>query len=405
MRILYICISCSPYGGSEDAVGWNTPLAAMRLGADVTVITRTEQRQYIERWRKENPDAAMPRFEYVPVPKILDAKPFRGQFQSLRLNPWLTRVRRRVVELTKAEGFDVVHQVTPVEFRAVMKPVKHEGINVVGPLGGGGRHAKELDGYLNAGKTEAIRAAVNKAVIDSPSHSARLRGYDIRYFANPDTRDCLVGHGSTPDDPVVTDVGCLESDICEDGAAKTGNAPLKLLFVGRLVPLKGVRLLVEALAKLPRTAAYELRVYGDGPERASLEAFARESGLSQVTFMGSINHEEVGKAYEWADVFVFPSIRDATGVVLLEAISHGLPVIAFKQFGASVVLDETCAQLVEPAEGAEGFASAIGRWVDGGGSPSLPARGAVLARSRRFTWEAKAADFLRDYTHSLRREP
>ena len=399
MKILYVCISCSPYGGSEDAVGWNTPLAAMRRGADVTVITRTEQRQYIERWRKENPDAAMPRFEYVPVPKILDAKPFRGQFQSLRLNPWLTRVRRRVVELTKAEGFDVVHQVTPVEFRSVMKPVKHEGINVVGPLGGGGRHAKELDGYLNGGKAEAIRSAVNKAVIDSPSHSARLRGYDIRYFANPDTRDCLVGHGSTPDDPVVTDVGCLESDICEDGAAKTGNAPLKLLFVGRLVPLKGVRLLVEALAKLPRTAAYELRIYGDGPERASLEDLVRENGRSNVTFMGSVSHEDVGRAYKWADVFVFPSIRDATGVVLLEAISHGLPVIAFRQFGANVVLDETCATLVDPAGGVDEYADALKVWLE---CPELiPAPENVLSRARLFSWEAKALRFQEDYLHHL----
>lgn len=401
MKVLYICISCSPYGGSEDAVGWNTPLAAMRLGADVTVITRTEQRQYIERWREENPAAPMPRFEYVPVPRILDAKPFRGQFQSLRLGPWLSRVRRLVRKLAETEGFDVVHQVTPVEFRAVMRPVPHDGINVVGPLGGGGRHAVELDGYLNAGKAETIRSIVNKAAVDSPSHSRRLAGYDIRYFANPDTRDCLVGHGASADDPVVTDVGCLESDIRAGALEKAGGAPLRLLFVGRLVPLKGVRLLVEALAKLPRSAKYELRVYGDGPERASLEGLARESGLTSVSFMGGISHELVGEAYEWADVFVFPSVRDATGVVLLEAISHGLPVIAFRQFGANVVLDDACAQLVDPSGGAAGFAAAIGRWIDGG-PLSLPRREDVAARARRFTWESKADDFLEDYERALR---
>lgn len=367
-------------------MGWNTPLAAMRLGAEVTVITRTEQKQFIDRWRNENPGAAMPAFEYVPVSKILDAKPFRGQFQSLRLGPWLASVRRRVIEMLRNECFDVIHQVTPVEFRAVMKPVVHAGVNVIGPLGGGGTHAPELDGYLQKGKAEKVRAAVNSYVINSHSHAKRLSTYDMRYFANPDTRDCLVGHGAASGDSIVTDVGCLESAICDVASSKADGAPLNLLFVGRLIPLKGVRLLVEALAKLPRSANYRLRIYGDGPERVSLESLAAEWGIENVEFMGSISHEHIDGAYEWGDVFVFPSVRDATGVVLLEAISHGLPVIALRQFGANVVLDETCAQLDDPSDGAEGFAEALGRWIGGGRflgkRSSSPARDGSRGRPR-----------------------
>lgn len=399
MRVLFIAFSCSPYGGSEDAVGWNTPLAMTRGGVDVTVITRTEQKPYIDRWHQENPGETMPRFKYVPVPRLLDAKLFRGQFQSLRLNPWLRRVHRYLVHMLREEDFEVIHQITPVEFRAVMKPVRHGGINVVGPLGGAGEPCKELRCYLGHGKAERIRLLVNRLIADSRRNARKLASYDMRYFANYETRDALIGRGASLDDPIVTDVGCAENEIERGVTSETrGGRRLRVLFVGRLVPRKGVRVLLEALEELSPDIC-SVRIYGDGTEREILELYVRKHGLSNVRFMGKLDHADIGETYRWADVLVFPSVRDTTGVVLVEALSHGVPVIAFDQYGAHVVLDGSCSLLVDPARGALGIANALkccSKRQD-----ALPTRLAAIKRCEALTWESKTRYFLFDYSQLL----
>lgn len=399
MRVLCIALSCSPFGGSEDAVGWNTPLAMARGGMEVTVIARAEQKHDMDIWRVENPNETMPRFIYVPVPKILDAKPFRGQFQSLRLNPWLRRVHRVIkAMIAQGECFDVIHQITPVEFRAVMRPVVHSGINVIGPLGGAGEPCEELRPYLESGMAEAIRLFFNRCTRSSHRRSARLASYDLRYFANRETHGYLLDHGAAINDCLMTDVGCLDADL-QNAPQCMEHEGLHLLFIGRLVPRKGARLLLEALSLMKPDAAYELRIYGDGTERKFLEQFVEDNHLNKISFIGHVEHSETEKAYQWADVLVFPSIRDTTGVVLLESLAHGLPVIAFRQMGASLVLDDSCAQLVNPHEGMRGFARAISRWVD---HPEMvPSTCIVRQRAACFTWEHKVDIFMHDYSVAL----
>lgn len=100
-----------------------------------------------------------------------------------------------------------------------------------------------------------------------------------------------------------------------------------VLFVGRLVPYKGVDVLLDALSKLDATAM----IVGDGPERAALEAQAHALGISGgVTFLGSVGDEELAALYRACDVFVLPSVtrQEAFGVVQLEAMAAGKPVVS-----------------------------------------------------------------------------
>ncbi|HET9467232.1 MAG TPA: glycosyltransferase [Vicinamibacterales bacterium] len=100
-----------------------------------------------------------------------------------------------------------------------------------------------------------------------------------------------------------------------------------VLFVGRLVPYKGVDVLLDALSKLDATAM----IVGEGPERAALEAQAHALGISGgVTFLGSVGDEELAALYRACDVFVLPSVtrQEAFGVVQLEAMAAGKPVVS-----------------------------------------------------------------------------
>jgi glycosyltransferase involved in cell wall biosynthesis len=100
-----------------------------------------------------------------------------------------------------------------------------------------------------------------------------------------------------------------------------------LLFVGRLGREKNVELLLDALT-LTRVPA-RLAIAGDGPERETLEAHARELGISdRVRFLGELERADLPDHYASADAFVFPSVSETQGLVLVEAMAAGTPVIA-----------------------------------------------------------------------------
>ncbi|HSJ10923.1 MAG TPA: glycosyltransferase, partial [Longimicrobiales bacterium] len=117
--------------------------------------------------------------------------------------------------------------------------------------------------------------------------------------------------------------------------AREAGAPLRLLFTGRLVQRKGVAVLLEAVAQVRRERAVSLTVVGDGPLLGELKARAAALGIADdVLFTGFIPTAEVSRRFSECDAFVLPAVEDdkgdveALGVVLIEALLHGRPVIA-----------------------------------------------------------------------------
>lgn len=100
-----------------------------------------------------------------------------------------------------------------------------------------------------------------------------------------------------------------------------------LLFVSRLAREKNVDLLIDALRAVPVTA--KLIIAGDGPERAALEARAVEHGIAdRINFLGPVKRARLPDLYASADAFVFPSVTETQGLVLVEAMAAGTLVIA-----------------------------------------------------------------------------
>ena len=137
-------------------------------------------------------------------------------------------------------------------------------------------------------------------------------------------------------------------------AARAGRAgPLRVLNVGRLVEEKAPAVVIEAVARC-RAAGHEvmLRVVGDGPLRRRLADLASELGIAEhVELTGSIGQDTILEHYEWADVFCLPSFAEGVPIVLMEAMSTGLPVVTTAIAGIP--------ELVE--HGVTGFVLAPGR--------------------------------------------
>ena len=122
---------------------------------------------------------------------------------------------------------------------------------------------------------------------------------------------------------------------------------LKLGFVGNILYNKGLDVLFHALAKL-KDRDFTLIIAGEGREKDSLIKLAVELGISdKVSFLGYINPIDLPQFYNGIDVFVLPSRRETFGVVVIEALSAGVPVITNPCGGPEYIINEDVGLLYE----------------------------------------------------------
>ena len=171
-----------------------------------------------------------------------------------------------------------------------------------------------------------------------------------------------------------------------------------LLMVGRVAPEKNVELGLRAFEQA-RAAHPDLRlvVVGDGPARSRLQA-----AHPAAHFVGVQRGAELAARYASADVFLFPSLSDTFGNVVMEALASGLPVVSFATAAAAEhVVDGVSGRLVAPDD-ERGFIAAVSALADAGAALE-PMRAAALSAARRATWPEVLARFearLEDTVHA-----
>lgn len=102
-----------------------------------------------------------------------------------------------------------------------------------------------------------------------------------------------------------------------------------ILGIGRMVPQKGFDILLQAFAAIVGDVDVDLLLAGDGPVRSELERLAGELGLSsRVRFLGPLDRPAAASAFHGAEVFALPSRLEPQGIVVLEAMAAGTPVVA-----------------------------------------------------------------------------
>jgi glycosyltransferase involved in cell wall biosynthesis len=151
-------------------------------------------------------------------------------------------------------------------------------------------------------------------------------------------------------------------DACEEFRKRVGVGNRQIvLFVGRLIPRKGISYLIEAAKRVVQERKETLFIIvGNGPLRNRLVAEVKAAGVTDnFVFLGDVSENDLAEAYSCTDVFAFPSIQEGQGIALLEAQASSKPVVAFNVSGvAEAVRDKETGFLVEPSD-SEKLAEAI----------------------------------------------
>lgn len=339
-----------------------------RLGHEVTLIAPA--------YGRETADA----FEILRVPAR--SVPFDREDRLMATS----RVRALAPALA-GRGFDVVHVQTPfVAHYAGLRLARRLGVPVVETY-----HTyfeEYLDKYLKAVPRAWLRLlarrfsaaqcnAVDALVVPTAPMLEVLRGYGIRAPA------------------AVIPTGLPEDAFqAGDGAAfraRHGIAPGRpvLLFVGRVAHEKNIGFLLEVLPNVLRERPEALLlIAGEGPARGRLEGEVRRRGLAgQVRFVGYLERgRPLADCYAAGDVFVFASRTETQGLVLLEAMALGLPVVTTAVLGTAAVMADRRGGIVVP-EDAGAFAAAVLTLL---GDPALRSACAQDARAKAREWSAPA---------------
>lgn len=213
--------------------------------------------------------------------------------------------------------------------------------------------------------------------------------------------------------PCGTDIECFGNISQEAGRSKLNIQPEEkvILYVGRFDPRKGIETLVRAVGeeKVKHHPNLKLIIAGgstpgrqDGKERERIENIVHELGLQDITiFPGRVEHQDLAYYYAAADICVVPSHYEPFGLVAIEAMASGTPVVASDVGGLKYTVVDEVTGLLAPPQDKQAFASAIDLILsDASWHKELGenARERVLSK---FSWDGVASQLDRQYLSEL----
>lgn len=194
--------------------------------------------------------------------------------------------------------------------------------------------------------------------------------------------------------PVLEQCPSLKIDVVRPSQF-VRRAGTKFLSVGRLEKVKGIDLLLKALARLDKSQPWSLTVVGDGAEREALKALANTLGIAgRVEFVGYQQSPE--RYFKKADVFVLPSLYEGLPTVLIEALGHGCRVVATDCPGGTreILSNGAYGVLVEPGN-EKALAAALQEQLNQNGPAADSDPKDLQAHLMRFTRASVVHDYLR----------
>jgi glycosyltransferase involved in cell wall biosynthesis len=350
MKLLISAYACAPNRGSEHGSAWNWTSEVARLGEDVTVLVSPAHRDAVLTAAQRDPALQRIRWLFPEVafwPLQQGKEPIWERTYNLL---WQREALRIAHALHLKQPFDLVHHLTWGGVRAPTFLGTLGAPLIIGPVGGGETSPARLRDRmpLRGRVLEAVRDLSNATIELNPIVRQGLHKASVIFARTADTKN-LLSPPLRAKTYVQMELGVAPAQI---GAARSvRQAPRKLLYAGRLLYWKGVHIAIEAMAKLVETMPdAQLTIVGNGPEEERLKSEIAQRKLSaNITFVSWMPQEQFLRLYDTHDLFVFPSLHDSTGWVVLESFCKGLPVACLNLGGPKDIVTPQSGIIVDTA--------------------------------------------------------
>ncbi len=416
-RALLIAEAANPEWASVPLVGWSLAKALAGV-TDAHIVTQVRNREaFLRAGMQEGTDFTAIDTENVLRPLHKLGTILRGGSTSgwtiqtalaALAYPYFERqVWRQFGARIRAREFDVVHRITPLTPTApsslARKCARVEIPFVLGPLNGGVPWPKAFDAARR--QEREWLSYVRSAYKLLPGYRSTLAHAAAVLAGSRHTLEAI---------PSVHRSKCfyLPENAVDPSrffrtAAPAPEGPLRVHYVGRLVPYKGADMLLAAAAPLLRSGRMRLDIVGDGPLMPALRAEVEREGLAgAVTLHGWIKHQQVQDVLCDSHVLALPSVREFGGGVVLEAMALGVVPLVVDYAGPGELVDAEVGFKVRLGDRSSIIAD-LRHALEGivehrGDLPNL----ATACRRRveaHYTWPAKARQVMEVYDWVLRR--
>jgi glycosyltransferase involved in cell wall biosynthesis len=247
---------------------------------------------------------------------------------------WLLKARPKIKSLVKTVEFEHAHHITysSIKFGTPLYnlPLKM----FLGPLGGGSLPHRSLKKYLGGSyyferfkfAMADFLAAVNPTVKSSVRSASTI-------LVSNEIASSIVRRHTTQPLIRMFDAG-LSENFNTPFINRKIEAQVNLLWIGRILPRKGLNLAIQTVSKLPSDFNFHLYVVGDGPLMNKAKEQVTSLGLqSKVTFVGKLPYDELKPIFEKSHLLLFPSLIDSCPMQVFESMAFGLPVVSLDHQG------------------------------------------------------------------------
>lgn len=404
MKILLSAYACHPNKGSEPGIGWNW-LKEISKYHEVWAFIYAEQGQ---REAVQEEIQKLPQKSNIHIIPISVPIYFQNQLYRVRYEIWQWRAYKTAQKFL--EEVDLIHHVTIAAWWNCGYMWKLSKPFIFGPLSGAQRIP--IAGYSFLRTQNVLYEKIRNLIFDFSwkfwiRFKKAIKNSEMVLCSNEETYIEVKKIRGKKNLVLMTDVGVTER-IDKIKKKNSNQNQINLLWAGNIIPLKNLHFFLLVLNNLPKTLNWQLRVAGEGKLLNKLKGEVQKLGIDKrISFLGKIDISQMKAEYDQADIFAFTSLREATGTVLLEAMSHGLPIIAFKMNGAKIVLDDNCSILID-AENKDqmvnDFSNAIIRLAK---DPELRQKMGAAGRKRveeHFLWEKRGKMMNEYYKNILKKK-